>query len=38
MATNLTNNEDNNNNPLWVVLLVFVIWLIVFIFKLKQQM
>jgi hypothetical protein len=36
MAVNLTNKQ--NNNPLWVVLLLFVIWLIVFIYRLKNAL
>lgn len=29
-------NKPSNNNPMWVVLLVLVIWLIIFIYRLKQ--
>lgn len=35
MANNLTSNKNDNNNPLWVVLFVFVLWLVYFLFKLK---
>jgi hypothetical protein len=30
-------NENNNNNPLWVVMLLFVIWLLFFIYKLYKN-
>ncbi len=36
MAKNLTDNQNNNNNPFKVVLLLFVLWLVYFLFKLKN--
>ena len=37
MASNVTGNENNNNNPLWVVMLLFAIWLLFFIYKLYNN-
>ena len=36
--TNKLASKQNNNNPLWVVLLLFAIWLIIFIYKLKNTL
>ena len=34
MASNIASNGNKNNNPLWIVILVLVSWLIFFIYKL----
>jgi hypothetical protein len=38
MATNITKNQNNNNNPLWVVMLLLFIWLMFFTYKLYNTM
>lgn len=38
MASNLTNENNNNYNPYWVVLLLIVIWFALFIYRLKQTL